>query len=105
MTEQCKLEWTGETSARISGALTFDSVPALFREVAQRAQGAPQALDLRNVCAADSAGLALLLEWQSALRKLGRELSVSGAPEGLLQLARLAEADRILALSGRGGPE
>lgn len=105
MTESCKLEWIGEMSARLSGPLTFDSVAALFREVEQRTGGAPQALDLGGVSSADSAGLALLLEWQSNLQDNGLELSVTGAPEGLLQLTRLAEADRVLKISGRSAPE
>ena len=100
MTEFCKIEWTGDGSARLSGALTFETVPDLFLEVERHPGAAPRELDLSGVRAADSAGLALLLEWQATLNSAGGGLSVTAAPESLLQLARLAEADQVLQISG-----
>jgi phospholipid transport system transporter-binding protein len=58
-------------------------------------------IDLAGVTTIDSAGLALLLEWQSRAHAAGRELTVRNAPDGLLRLARLCEAVDLLNLSGR----
>ena len=45
---------------------------------------------------ADSSGLALLLEWQALARQQQRKLKISNAPDTLLSLARLCEADNLL---------
>lgn len=91
--------------AAISGPLSFESVPGLFRSLEQRAAGETpvRTIDLDGVTAADSAGLALLLEWQARARSDGRELAVCNAPDSLLSLARLCEAVDLLDLSGRDG--
>jgi len=90
-------------TARLSGPLTFASVPYVFETVEQRLKGGAtiMQIDLAGVGSVDSAGLALLLEWQSRQRKSGHTLAVHNAPDSLLRLARLAEADDLLNLSGR----
>lgn len=99
MTEECTLEIDGVT-AHLRGALAFGSAGLLFREMEQkRAEGAnPDRIDLSGVSSVDSAGLALLLEWQAAA---GGSLSMTGAPSSLVQLARLSEATELLKLTGR----
>ena len=61
-------------------------------------------VDLSGVPLADSAGLALMLEWQARQRKRGRELTIINAPDDLMRLAKLSEADDLLNLSGRSAP-
>jgi phospholipid transport system transporter-binding protein len=97
----CKLDAGGDGTARLNGALTFATVSALFRQIER---GLPdgesiERIDLAGVTAVDSAGLALLLEWQARMR--GRELVMQNAPHALLRLAHLCEADDLLRLSGR----
>jgi phospholipid transport system transporter-binding protein len=107
MSERCALEVGEDGTVRLIGVLTFESVPALYREMERRlpASGPVTSIDLSKIEAADSAGLALLLEWQSRQRPRGRELTMTGAPENLRHLARLCEAVELLKLSGRGGSQ
>jgi phospholipid transport system transporter-binding protein len=103
--EPCTFEVAEDGTVRLSGELTFESVPMLYGEMERRlpAAGPVTTIDLARVTAADSAGLALLLEWQSRQRQRGRELTMRGAPSNLLHLAGLCEAIELLNLSGRDG--
>ena len=58
-------------------------------------------IDLAGIEHADSSGLALLLEWQAMANKHDRRLHITNAPENLLRLAKLCEADKLLDISGR----
>lgn len=100
-----RIDFTGDGRASLTGLMTFESVPALFRDLErQEASGAAvESFDLAGLTAADSAGLALMLEWQARARAAGRGLAVRNAPSGLLRLARLCEAVDLLNLSGRDG--
>ena len=103
MNDRCTLEAGEDGTVRLRGPLSFESVPGLYREMERRlpATGPVSVIDLADVTAADSAGLALLLEWQSRQRQRGRELTMRGAPGNLLRLAGLCEAVELLKLSGR----
>jgi phospholipid transport system transporter-binding protein len=103
MNDRCTLEAAADGIVRLRGALSFESVPGLYREMERRLLGAGpvRVIDLAGVTTADSAGLALLLEWQSRQRRRGRELIMHGAPDNLLRLAGLCEAIELLKLSGR----
>jgi phospholipid transport system transporter-binding protein len=87
----------------LTGQLTFDSIPGLYREAQKLLSGAEpvSSVDLSEVTSADSAGLALLLEWQAMQRAASRDLAVRNAPPGLISLARLCEADDVMNISGR----
>jgi phospholipid transport system transporter-binding protein len=104
MNDRCTLEADDNGTVRLRGALSFESVPALYQEMERRlpAAGPVTVIDLALVTTADSAGLALLLEWQSRQRQRGRELTMRDAPTNLLRLAGLCEAVELLNLSGRG---
>jgi phospholipid transport system transporter-binding protein len=99
MTEESTLE-IDDGTAHLRGALVFGSAGLLYREMERkRTEGAnPNRIDLSGVTSVDSAGLALLLEWQAAA---GGGLSMTGAPSSLEQLARLSEATELLRLGGR----
>jgi len=105
MNESCRFEVAEDGTVLLSGDLTFECVPLLYREMERRlpSAGPVTTIDLANVTVADSAGLALLLEWQSRQRQRGRELTMHGAPNNLLRLAGLCEAIELLNLSGRVG--
>ncbi len=78
---------------RVSGAMTFATVTGLLRE-SQGLIGAgdgPLRVDLSGVSHADSAGLALLMEWLRLARGAGRELEY------------LAVTEQMLAIAGAGG--
>jgi phospholipid transport system transporter-binding protein len=95
---------TADGRASLSGPLTFETAARLFRALEQDPSRAPQIgqIDLAGVSTIDSAGLALLLEWQSRARSRGGPLEVLNAPDSLLRLARLCEAADLLNISGRG---
>ena len=103
MSDHCALEYAADGTVRLTGPLTFQAVPQLFREMERRLPDAPPVttVDLAGVTSADSAGLALLLEWQSRQRQRGRVLTMRGAPGNLLRLAGLCEALELLDISGR----
>lgn len=103
MSERATLQLGADNSALLSGELTFESVPALYREMEQRLRdsGPICDIDLTGVGAVDSAGLALLLEWQARQRARGRELTMRQAPDNLMRLARLCESVDLLRLSPR----
>jgi phospholipid transport system transporter-binding protein len=56
-------------------------------------------LDLSGVDSADSAGLALLVEWTGWAKREKRKLSISNAPKQAVALARISEVDEILPLA------
>lgn len=67
----------------ISGELTFQTVPRYFNHTTRMFQGAngPVTVDLAGVTLADSAGIALLVEWQQQARAAKRTLQFTGIPE------------------------
>ena len=81
----------------LAGALTFENVTRVW-QVWQRSVTRDRtlaAIDLEGVNQVDSAGLALLLDWQS---QAGGRLRIRNAPEDLLRLAALCAADELLDL-------
>jgi phospholipid transport system transporter-binding protein len=89
----------------VSGDLTLDSVAQLFEQSRSLLPGQVRTIDLQNVSRVDSAGLALLLEWQSAATQRNGALAFTNAPEDLSRLAALCEATRLLGLSPRKSPD
>ena len=77
--------------ARLSGALTLDTVAAIYQQAkTEAAQGRHIAdIDLDAISHVDSSGLALLLEWQSLTSRDGRVLHIRNAPADLLSLVSL----------------
>lgn len=98
---QFSLEPSGH--AKLSGALTLDTVAAIYREAEAAAEQGRQIsdLDLGMVSHVDSSGLALLLEWQAGAVRNGRSLTIRNAPTDLLSLVNLCEAADLLAIDGR----
>ena len=93
----------------LSGDLTFDSVPGLYEQfIKLDMAGKPvNRIDLSAVLHADSAGLALLLEWRARFDKRSEVsgqnaesiFSIVNAPEGLIKLANLCDAVELLQMS------
>lgn len=106
MTDDRGIQHGSEGAVLLSGPLTFETVPAIHRAAASSLPGSGQAatIDLAGVTSADSAGLALLLEWQARSTATQSRLRIINAPDGLLSLARLAESVELLQLSGRQEP-
>lgn len=88
---------TADGRAIVRGALTFRTVSLLLEAgTGFIAGGSPKRIDLREVDAADSAGLALLVEWLSLSSVSGGSLLYENMPAIVLQLARLSEVESLL---------
>ena len=84
--------------ARVVGSLHFTTVSALLTAGVEAISTARAAvIDLGDVVASDSAGLALLIEWLSIAKAAGRGLRFENIPTQLQQLARLSEVEELLA--------
>jgi phospholipid transport system transporter-binding protein len=88
----------GDGTLAVRGVLNFDTVPDVYtRSLAwvQKSQGAI-AVDLKDVQRADSAGLALLVEWLHLARRRNRELKFVNVPEQMRSLIRVNGLGRAL---------
>jgi phospholipid transport system transporter-binding protein len=83
--------------SRLVGSLDFNTVTRLL-PLGTAAIDAGQAavIDLSEVTASDSAGLALLIEWLSVAKESRKTLRYENVPTQLQQLARLSEVDKLL---------
>lgn len=72
----------------VSGVLTFDTVPGVLERTAPLV-GAAATIDLAGVDRADSAGLALMVEWLRRARAAGRALEFTQIPEQVREIIRV----------------
>lgn len=83
----------------VTGELTFNTVPALSLGVAEIfAPGKNIIIDLKEVGRTDSAGLALLIEWQREAVYRQCELGFENIPQQLMALAHVSGVDGLLSL-------
>lgn len=83
---------------RLSGPLTFDTVPVLFEQGRQLFKsGAVVELDLSGVERSDSAGIALLIGWVRLAQQQRAKITFHNIPEQLLGLARVGGVEQVLA--------
>ena len=85
---------------RLRGDLGFAGVPGILASGRQLfpASGVVR-LDLGGLDSVNSAGLALLLEWQHEFRHSGREMKLLNVPASLINIARVSELEPILAIT------
>lgn len=88
---------------RVEGELTFATATALLRQSEPLFVPGEEALtlDLSAVTRADSAGVALLLEWIRRGRRAGREVRFRQMPEQMLAIARTSGVEPILPVEPR----
>lgn len=85
---------------RLSGHLGFESATRALEESQKLfADHKKIQLDLSGVDSADSAGLALLVEWTGWAKRERRKLSLSNVPGQAVALAKISEVDEILPLA------
>ena len=74
----------------VGGELTFDTVPALYQDSLGWFAGTGElVIDLAQVTRADSAGLALLLEWLRGADQAGCRLRLANIPHQVQTLIRI----------------
>lgn len=84
----------------LEGELDFFSVPDVLTQArACRPDDGSIRVDLKGVSRADSAGLALLLEWLRRAERHGCDISFVNVPEQLMSIARVCGLEGILPLS------
>jgi len=95
-----RLITAGEGRLRVEGVLDFGSVGRLAAdsEVLFR-RNAHLRIDLAGVEAANSAGLALLLEWMDLARSLRIDLRFMNLPESLLRIAAFSNLGSLLPIA------
>ena len=95
--EHAWLEVGDAGRATLSGPLIFATAAALLPCGAEAIKAKRVAsIDLSAVSGADSAGLALLVEWLSVAKAAGQALHYDNIPSQLLQLAKLSDVDGLL---------
>jgi phospholipid transport system transporter-binding protein len=83
----------------ITGALTFESVASVYAKSLSELSDYSGAIDLAGLSSVDSAGLALLLEWQALAHARGVSLVFENAPSELQRLAALSDSSELLGIT------
>jgi phospholipid transport system transporter-binding protein len=92
----------GASGLTVHGALTFRTARRTCEAGLEALKGSTGdvTLDLAGVEAADSAGLAVLIEWLRWAHLSRRRLTLSRLPAAITGLARLSELDSLLQSAG-----
>ncbi len=92
-----RIESPAAGRVEITGDLTFDTVAEIVsRGDEVLGDDGRITLDLRSVTRADSAGLALMVEWLREARRRGGRLQVVNMPEQMFSIAQMSKLDRVL---------
>lgn len=79
------------------GDLTYETVVELLAGSADALGGAQNTvLDLSRVTRADSAGLALMVEWLRRARQRNVRIEIINMPEQMRSIARMSKLDGVL---------
>ena len=90
----------GSGRFKLSGHLGFESATQALAESQKLfADHKKIQLDLSGVQSADSAGLALMVEWTGWAKREKRKLSFTKVPKQAVALAKISEVDEILPLT------
>jgi len=91
---------TASSAARLlaAGPLTFATArrASAQGEVVLSAPTAAHEVDCSGVTAADSAGLAVLIDWLGVAKRAGRHLRYTHLPHGLTALASISDLAELL---------
>lgn len=94
---QAALTATGEGQLAVAGSMVFATAADLLVASRKLLRGAaPVTIDLGSVTDADSAGLAVLLEWLRWARAEGRATGFTRLPDKLLAIARLSGVEEFV---------
>lgn len=91
---------SSDGSVTLNGELVFDTVPGLLADSRSLfdSEGRAVAFDLKGVTRADSAGLALLIEWLRWARVRSKSVSFINVPSQMLAIAKVSGVDGLLGL-------
>lgn len=92
------LQRQGPGQWRLRGELSFDTVSELAGRAEELFVEDSVQIDLGEVERADSAGVALLVQWMSEARRRGAAIRYLNIPSQMLAIARVSSLDQILPL-------
>ena len=94
------IESSGDDRFSLKGELSFDTTPGLLESSQSLFAGAGRMdIDLKGVVHADSAGLALLIEWLRVAERMGKPIRFLNAPAQMMAMAQLTGLDDILPMT------
>lgn len=96
---EARLQSQGEGRYSLSGEVAFSNVSALRQRSLSLFTRGELELDLAGVERADSAALALLLEWMRQGRAVGYTIRYRNLPAQLLAIARASDLEELLPLA------
>ena len=97
-----ELEHHGEGRFALRGDMSFETAEAILRSSEEPfEQHTRIEIDLSGVTHADSAGLALMLEWITWANHTVREIRYVGMPDRIMAIAQTTEVDNLLDLGER----
>lgn len=90
----------GGAALRLNGPLVAAELNGLLDAAASllRGGGDDIVVDLAGVSTADSAGIALLVDWLACARGAGKRLRYTSPPAVVVDIARVSGVDKILRL-------
>lgn len=96
-----RLTLTEDGRVHLAGELSFQTVPGFFSTNRDLFSQGDHDLhvDLDGITRADSAGIALLIEWRRQAKAQKRTIRFYNIPSQLLSIARLSGVETILNLS------
>ena len=92
-----QLNKTGDKRFALEGTMSFDTAGRILT-ASEAAFGSYDSIeiDLSAVNDADSAGLALLLEWKARAQKNAGKISFIGVPDALLAIAQTTDVSELI---------
>lgn len=98
-----RIEDLGEGKFAIHGDLSFRTVASILA-VSKTLFASHDRIhvDMAAVRTADSAGLALLLEWLSWARACERRIEYENIPQPIVAIARISDVAELIGAGGRG---
>ena len=92
-----RIDRDGAFRFHVEGEMTFTTAKQLLQASAAFFEPSQDIeVDLSRVEAADSAGLALLLEWRAMAARQGTRVAIEGLPEALKSIAHLCRIEPLL---------
>ena len=89
---------SGEQRYQLTGELDFVTVPGLLSESESifTASTTPISIDLSGVTRANSAGMALLIEWKALAKQAGVEVNFQRIPAEIEHLSAVCKVEELL---------
>lgn len=92
-----ELKDLGDGRFELSGEMSFHTANEILKSSARAFQRYESLeLDMSKVGKADSAGLALLIEWRALSRKRAAKIQYVGVPASLLAIATTCEVEDLI---------